>query len=103
MTANLKKTLAGGLAALTLGIAVATASTPAAAQGGFGWGLGAGLLGGVAIGALAARPYYYPPPYYYGPGPGPAYYPGPGCYWQRRPAVDAYGNVVGYRRVRVCY
>jgi hypothetical protein len=100
MIANLKKTLAGGLAALTLGVAVAATSTPAAAQRGWGWGLGAGFLGGAAIGALAARPYYYPP-YYYGPGYGPAYYPG--CYWQRRPAVDAYGNVVGYRRVRVCY
>ncbi|MGO9005699.1 MAG: hypothetical protein ACLQIQ_14170 [Beijerinckiaceae bacterium] len=101
MTANLKKMLAGGLAALTLGIGVSVTSTPAAAQGGFGLALGAGLLGGAAIGALATRPYYYPPPYYYGPGP--AYYPGPGCYWQNRPALDGYGNVVGYRRVRVCY
>jgi hypothetical protein len=47
--------------------------------GGFGWGLGAGLLGGAIIGGALAAPYYYGyGPYYpgyYGP-PGP-YYPGP--------------------------
>jgi len=49
-------------------------------RGGWGWGLGAGLVGGAIIGgAIASAPYYYyPPPYYY-PGPYPAapgYYPG---------------------------
>ena len=35
---------------------------------GFGWGFGAGLLGGAIIGGALARPYYYGPgPYYYGP------------------------------------
>jgi hypothetical protein len=95
MTSTLKKTLAGGLAALTLGVTVAASSTPASAQG-WGWGLGAGLATGFAVGALAARPYYYPP-YAYGP-PAPA-----GCGWQRQPTYDPYGNFVGYRRVQVCY
>ena len=47
-------------------------------RGGWGWGLGAGLIGGAIIGgAIASAPYYYgyPGPYYYGPPP--AYYPGP--------------------------
>jgi hypothetical protein len=53
-------------------------------RGGFGWGLGAGLLGGAIIGGALAAPYYYGAPYYppayYGPGyyPAPAYgYPAP--------------------------
>lgn len=63
---------------------------------GWGWGLGAGLLGGAIIGGALAAPYYYgygpyyPAPYY-GPGPyegypapAPAYGPGPG------PGGDAY-------------
>jgi hypothetical protein len=83
------------LAASTLGVTIASTSTPASAQGGFGWGLGAGLLGGFAIGALATRP-YYPPPYAYGP------YPPPGCYVQQRPVYDPYGNFAGYRPVRIC-
>jgi hypothetical protein len=56
--------------------------------GGWGWGLGAGLVGGAIIGgAIASSPYYYYPPPYYGPGPGPYYYgpPGPG------PGGDAVG------------
>jgi len=34
---------------------------------GFGWGLGAGFLGGAIIGGALAAPYYYRPYYYYGP------------------------------------
>jgi len=96
MVSIARKTLATGLAALTVGLCVATTSTPASAQ--WGWGFGAGLLTGAAVGVLATRPYYYPP---YAYGPGPAYYPG--CGWRRQPAYDPYGNFVGYRSVRVCY
>jgi hypothetical protein len=54
-------------------------------RGGWGWGVGAGLLGGAIIGGALAAPYYYGygpyygAPYYYGPGPyaAPAYGPGP--------------------------
>jgi uncharacterized protein YcfJ len=36
---------------------------------GFGWGVGAGILGGAIVGGILGNPYYY--------GPGP-YYPAPG-------------------------
>jgi hypothetical protein len=95
----LRKTLIAGLAALTLTAGVATSSAPAAAwyRGGYGWGapVAAGVIGGLAAGAIigsAARPYYgYP-----------AYAPEGGCYLARRPTYDGYGNFIGYRRMRVC-
>jgi hypothetical protein len=61
-------------------------------RGGWGWGLGAGLLGGAIIGgAIASAPYYgYPPPYYAGPGP---YYYGPPVAYGPPPAG---GDAVGY-------
>jgi hypothetical protein len=55
----------------------------------------AGVIGGLALGAVAAsaaNPYYGYGPYYYG-----------GCYPQRQPAYDAYGHFLGYQTVRVCY
>jgi len=68
--------------------------------GGYFWGPAAaiGLLGGVVAGsalAAAAQPVY------------PAGYgvyaePGPICYLTRQPVVDGWGNLVSYRRVRVC-
>jgi hypothetical protein len=47
---------------------------------GFGWGFGAGFLGGAIAGGALAAPYYYGPyyydaPYYYPPA---GYYPAPG-------------------------
>jgi len=60
----------------------------------------AGLLGGLALGAIAS-PYYY--------GYGPAYYPsyqpayfGSYCVLERRRVVNRYGRLV-WRRVQVCY
>ncbi|WP_395665239.1 hypothetical protein [Methylocella sp.] len=86
-----RKTFAAGLAALALAGAV-SASSPAAAgpwraYHPWGWGVGAAAAG-IAIGAAAAAatPYYY----------------APACYFSRQPVVDAYGEVVGFRRVRVC-
>ena len=79
------------LVATTLGMGVATTSTPAAAwgyhHGGWGWGLG-GVAAALALAAAAAST-----PYYYGYA---------GCYFTRQPVVDGYGNIVGYRRIRVC-
>ncbi len=92
---DFRKAVAVGLAVTTLAFGVAATSTPAAAWGGFhhgwGWGLG-GVAAGLALGATAAAsaPYY---------GYGPTY---AGCYISRQPVVDVYGNIVGYRRVRVC-
>jgi hypothetical protein len=109
-----KRTVAGALAALTLGLTFA--ATPASAQGWYGhrygygyhrggWGgpLAAGVIGGLAVGALAggaANSYYYPPAYPAYPGYGPVY--GGGCYIQRQPMFGPYGEFLGYHRVRVC-
>jgi hypothetical protein len=69
----------------------------------------AGVVGGLALGALAAgaaRPYYGPQPYY---GPGPAYVmenelpPPPRrlrCWFEREDVWDGYGYAP--RRIRVC-
>ena len=90
---NFRKSIAAGLAVTTLFAGVAATATPAAAWGphhyGWGWGLG-GVAAGLAIGAAAAAsaPYY-----------GYAY---PGCVITRQPVVDVYGNIISYRRVRVC-
>jgi hypothetical protein len=96
---------------------LAATATPAAAQhwhdhGGGGWGGGgfaAGFVPGLALGALAARPYYYPSygsgyygPAYYSPGYPYAGYGYGNCYIQRQPVVDAYGRYMGSRKVRVC-
>ncbi|WP_091676212.1 hypothetical protein [Methylocapsa palsarum] len=71
--------------------------------GGYNWGapVAAGVIGGLALGALAAgaaNPYGYAPGYGYGYAP--AY---GGCSLQNQPAYDGWGNFVGYRQVRVCY
>ena len=86
-------------------LAVSTAS-PAQAwwRGGWGPGIGLGLLGGASVGGAIANSYYGPYGYY---GPGYGYY-GPGyaggaygpCYVQRQRFWDGYGWRV--RGVRVC-
>jgi hypothetical protein len=107
-----------GLAAAA-GIGLASLAAPAPANAGcYGCAVGAGILGGVAAGAIIGSaiannppppPAYYPPPPGYGPPPaayGPPPGPGyaqlaPGCYWgQRRVWVEG----VGYRMqtVQVC-
>jgi hypothetical protein len=89
---DFRKAIATSLAVTTLGMGIAATSTPAAAWGyhhPWGWGIG-GVAAGLALGAAAAAaatPYYdgYPP-----------------CYLARQPVVDIYGNVIGYRHIRVC-
>lgn len=116
MTTTLRKAAIGALAALTLGGGIMATATPSVAQGwrgggyrwhtgywrpGYGWGGGwgwgapvitAGVVGGLALGALAGSAYAY----------GPVYYGG-GCYWQNRPVYDSWGNFAGYSPVQVCY
>jgi hypothetical protein len=89
---NFRKTVAVSLIVTTLGMGIAATSTPAAAWGysPWGWGIG-GVAAGLALGAAATAA---STPYYNG-------YPG-GCYFTRQPVVDAYGDIVGYHRVRVC-
>jgi hypothetical protein len=96
----MKKTLMALVAVATLAVSTAT---PAHAgwRGGWGPGIGLGLLGGAIVGgAIANGPYgYYGPGYgYYGPGYAGGPY-GP-CYWQRQRFWDGYGWQV--RNVRVC-
>lgn len=95
MTSLARKLILVGMTAATLGAATAASVTPASARG---WGapFAAGVIGGAALGALAAgaaTPYYYGPP--------PVVYQ-PRCHFVRRSAYDVYGNFIGYQRVRVC-
>ncbi len=95
---SLKKT---GLAVAAAALLAATIATPQPAEAHcHGCGIAAGVIGGLAAGALigsaVAGPAYYGPGYYYAPGP----YYGPACYWTRERFWDGYGWRV--RRVRVC-
>ena len=106
MTSMLRKAAISTIAALTLGAGITATATPSAAQGWYGhrrhhgyshrgyndWGgaAAAGILGGLALGALAGSAYAH----------GPAY--SGGCYWQNQPAYDGWGNFAGYQPVQVC-
>jgi hypothetical protein len=91
------KTFALAPALVTSVVLTGAATLPARAGGG---DLGAGLIGGLAvgtiIGAAATAPRYYPPP--------PVYVaPAPYCYWTRgEPVWDGYRGVWTYPSVRVC-
>jgi hypothetical protein len=98
-----KKTFATAAVALaTLGVA-STLTTTAAEAGpwhrhNYGWGIAAGALGGIALGAaLASRPAYAAAPVY-DDEPEPRRV----CSLVQR--VNAYGDVIGQRRVcRIVY
>lgn len=97
----MKKILTAGVAALTLSAVLAAP----AAQARDGGAIAAGVVGGLALGAIAgsaaanAGPGYgYGYPAY--AAPAPVY--GPPCYFTRQATYDPYGNFAGYRRVRVC-
>ena len=68
------------------------------------WGGGAvaaGLVGGLALGALAARPYYYGYGYpYYGATYAPVAYGGD-CWIERRVRINRWGERV-IRNIQVC-
>lgn len=98
---NSSKTLTVLAAALTLGLTTVAAPQPARAEC-IGCAVGAGIIGGLAVGAIigsavAPGPYYGPPGYDYGPGP--VYY-APACYWARQRIWTDWGW--RWRRVRVC-
>jgi len=95
---NKTKTLTALAAAATLGLAAIATPQPAEARGG---AIAAGIIGGLADGAIIGSAVHGP---YYGYGPGyyataPAYYGG-GCYWTRQRVWDGWGW--RFRRVRVC-
>jgi hypothetical protein len=108
------KSLVGLAAAAALGLAAVAAPAPANA-GCYGCAVGAGIIGGVAAGAIigsaiANSPPPPPPPGYYPPPPPPgAVYAAPagyaalapGCYWAKRQVwIEGYGY--RWRTVQVC-
>ena len=90
------KTVTASLGALVVAASLAATSAPAAAKGwhghGYGGGLAVGLLGAAIIGGAfaASQPSYAEPVY-------------GGCEIRRLPIRNGWGQVVGFRRVRVCY
>ncbi|MDB5553551.1 MAG: hypothetical protein JWL86_3535 [Rhizobium sp.] len=98
MTKFSKTTLTASIGALAIAASFAVSATPAAAGWhghgyGYGGGIAAGLLGAAIVGGAIAssQPTYAAPVY-------------GGCELRRRPIVNRFGEVVGYRRpVRVCY
>lgn len=78
----MKRILTASAAAAAL--ALASVATPQYAEAHDGGAVAAGIIGGLAAGALigaaVSQPhYYYRPPYYYAPGP--VYYPRH-CWWR---------------------
>jgi len=110
------KSLLGLAAATAVGLATLAGPSPANA-GCYGCAVGAGVIGGIAAGAIIGSaiannppppPAYYPPPPGYYPPPPAAYGPppgyaqlAPGCYWgQRKVWVEGAGY--RWRTVQVC-
>ncbi len=97
----MRKTITALVAVATMAVAAVSIPGKAEARWRGGGGVAAGVIGGIAAGALiagAANGGGYGPGYgYYG---GPAYAYGPPCYWQRQRFWDGYGWRI--RRVRVC-
>jgi hypothetical protein len=96
----MRKTLIAIAAAAT--VALGSFAMPQPAQARHGGAVAAGIIGGLAAGAIigsaAAQGPYYGPGYYYGPGP--VYYQRPHCWWHRERWWD--GWRWHSRRVRVC-
>jgi hypothetical protein len=98
----IKKAGIAGLAALSVfGATLATSSDAEARWRGRHWGyrggwVGPAIVGGLALGAIAAsRPYYYG-------GYGPGYYGYDGCIRNRVVGYTYYGRPI-VRPVNVCY
>jgi hypothetical protein len=79
-------------------IAVAAIATPTTAEARSGR-IAAGIIGGLAAGAIIGGA--FASPYYYGGGPYYAYGGGGGCYLQRERYWDGFGWRV--HRVQVCH
>ncbi|MCZ7658078.1 MAG: hypothetical protein M5U07_09560 [Xanthobacteraceae bacterium] len=100
----MKKTLTALLAAVTIaGAAIATADDADARRR--GGAVAAGIIGGIAAGAILGGAIANSPAYGYGPAPvyvAPGYGPGPGCYYARQRVWDEYYGVWRRQRVLVC-
>ena len=99
----MKKTL---IVCVTLGVMTVAVATQPVQAGGNGGAVAAGVLGGLAVGAIvggaAAQPRYYAPPpaYVYESEP---VYAAPRCYYTRgEPVWDGYRGVWVRPRIRVC-
>ncbi|MFN3889300.1 MAG: hypothetical protein ACK4MV_02800 [Beijerinckiaceae bacterium] len=95
MNALSKKTITGAIGAIALAGAMAVSSAPAQAgsrnAAWFAGGVAAGVIGGALVANSHAHAY---PAYGYGYAPA--------CWREARPVYDVYGNIVGYRKIRVC-
>ncbi len=110
----MKKILIALLASVTVAVASVSVPAPAEARNNTGAAVAAGVVGGLALGAIigsSARPAYAYP--IYAPTPGYVVYesyraPYPvachGGYWSRRPiAYDAFGRPIAWSKPRfVC-
>ena len=95
-TRKTARLLCGALAAAALAAAVMPQDAEAGWRYRRGWGVGAGIVGGIAAAALIAGAASAHPGYYAAP-----VYAGPDCYWVRQRRVTFDGYVV-VRRVQVC-
>lgn len=104
----MKKTLFALAAAATIAVGTLSAPTTADARC-VGCAVGAGVIGGLAAGAIIGGAIANSQPRYYAPAPGYVVYDGygapypvacPGGYWARRPVHDRWGNVIGWSRPR---
>ena len=91
------KTLTAALAALTMGAGLALSAAPAEAKFGrnaaFFGGIAAGVVGAGLIANAYSRPAYA--------APAPVYYGG-SCWTERKAVYNGWGDVVGFRPVRIC-
>ncbi|MBS0247592.1 MAG: hypothetical protein JSR61_13315 [Proteobacteria bacterium] len=107
----MKKVILAIAAAATIAAGSMTVTGPAEARC-RGCGVAAGVVGGLAVGAIIGSSIANSQPRYYAPEPGYVVYDGyarrypvscPGGYWARRPLHDRWGNFVGWSRPRfVC-
>jgi hypothetical protein len=104
----MQKTILAIAAAATLAVGTMSAPTTADARC-RGCGVAAGVIGGLAAGAIIGGAIANSGPRYYGPEPGYVVYEGYGrpypvaCgggYWARKRLYDRYGNFVGWSRPR---
>jgi hypothetical protein len=88
------------VAIAALALTVAVAPQPAQARNGVNGAIAAGVVGGLAVGAIvASQPRgYYGGPAYYDNGYQPVY---GACHTERQEFEDGYGRI-RVRRVRVC-
>lgn len=113
---KIRKALTGTIAALALGATVLASVSPANADwrsqrhngggrrgGGNGGAIAAGIIGGLALGALAAGAARSQPRSYYAPAPAyePVYSPEV-CYDVEKRVYNRWGQFLGYRMVTVC-